>query len=253
MENSSPTLPTLGTQEPIIETPVKEEIKTPDLAPEELEKAPVVQGLIKESHVSMDFYLLLIAATTITTIGLLLDSTAVVIGGMLLAPLLSPILALGLGVVTANPDSLKRSLSTIGVSVGIVLLVSLALAFFLGVENIANSEIVQRLEPSLLYMYIALLSGAGATYAWAKPKLSANLPSIAVVVALLPPLCVTGIGISVLDRTMITGSFQLFFVNLIGITVSSAIVFSLFGFHTMRYVEKEEIVKEEALEQAVQQ
>lgn len=207
-------------------------------------KENVVSKLIRESHIGIDFYVFLTISTLITTIGLLLGNTSVIIGGMLLAPLLTPILALGLGIVTANQDSLLRSAIIILKSCLIVFGLSFITSFIIGISDPSNPEIIQRIRPSLPFMYIALLSGIGASYAWAKPKLSARLPGIAVVVALLPPLCTMGIGLSILNRAIITGSFQLFLVNLVGIATSSAVVFSLLGFHQMRWVEKKEIINE---------
>ena len=207
-------------------------------------KQNVVHDLIQESHIGRDFYFLLVVSNLITTLGLVIGNAAVIIGGMLIAPLLSPILALGLGIVTANQESILRSTSVILKSIGIVLLLSTLTAFLVGVPNTKNLEIVSRIKPTLPFMYIALLSGIAATYSWARPKLSATLPGVAVVVALLPPLATTGIGISELNREILTGSFQLFMVNLIGIAISSAIVFSLLGFHQMRWIEKKEIDKE---------
>jgi uncharacterized hydrophobic protein (TIGR00271 family) len=211
-----------------------------------LDMQEVVHRLIEETHIGGDFYFLLTISTLITTLGLLMGNTAVVIGGMLIAPLLSPILALGLGIVTTNRESLSRSLEAIFKSGVIVLVISLATAFLLGTDNPGNVEIMERVNASLPFMYIAILSGVAATYSWAKPKLSATLPGIAVVVALLPPLCTTGIGISLLNREIITGSLELFLVNFIGISASSAVVFSLLGFHQMQGVEMEEIMKERA-------
>ncbi|MCA9397436.1 TIGR00341 family protein [candidate division WWE3 bacterium] len=211
---------------------------------EKANRQTVVHDLIQESHIGRDFYFLLIVSTLITTLGLTVGNAAVIIGGMLIAPLLSPILALGLGIVTANQESLFRSAIVILKSIGIVLILSTLTAFLVGVPNPSNLEIVSRIKPSLPFMYIALLSGIAATYSWARPKLSATLPGVAVVVALLPPLATTGIGISEFNRAIITGSFQLFLVNLIGIAISSAIVFSLMGFHQMRWIEKKELDKE---------
>lgn len=205
----------------------------------------VVRRLIKESHIGEDFYFLLIVSTLITTLGLSLGNAAVIIGGMLIAPLLTPILALGLGIVTTNQESLLRSSGIILKSAGLVVLLSFATTFLIGIQNPGNPEVLQRIKPTLPFIYIAVLSGVGASYAWAKPKLSASLPGIAMVAALLPPLCTTGVGLSIFDREITTGSFQLFLINLTGITASSAVVFSLLGFHQMREVERQEIDREQ--------
>lgn len=220
-------------------------IENIDQSGEAQDRRRVVHELIQESHIGHEFYFLLTISTLITTLGLLIGNSSVITGGMLIAPLLSPILALGLGIVTTNRESLLRSSFVIAKSISIVLLISTTTAFLVGLgESQINLEIVSRIKPSLPYMYIALLSGVAATYAWAKPRLSATLPGVAVVVALLPPLCTTGIGISILNRLVITGSFQLFIVNLLGITASAAIVFSLLGYHQMRWLEKKEISSE---------
>jgi len=208
------------------------------------DKRKVVRQLLDSSHVGSEYFFLLTVSTILTTLGLVVNNTAVVIGGMLIAPLLSPVLALGLGFTTANPESLFRSAKAVAQSVIMVVFLSAFVAFFMGVDVPLNQEIGSRVGPSLIYMYIAILAGIGASFAWAKPKLSVHLPAIAVVVALLPPLCVTGIGISLLDREIITGSFELFFINLIGVAISSAVIFSLFGFHSVRRFEKKEIKKE---------
>ena len=127
----------------------------------------------------------------------------------------------------------------------IILALSFLTSFILGGKDVVKLPLVNAATPSLLFMYIAILSGIGATFSWARPNLSANLPGIAVTVALIPPLCITGIGLSALSREIIVSSFQLFMVNLVGIAASSAIVFSLLGYHQMRYAEDIEIKNEE--------
>lgn len=196
-----------------------------------IDKQQTVQRIIEESRVGVDYHILLTIASLTTTLGLIADSSSVVIGSMLIAPLLSPVLAMGLSLVTTNRSSLVRSSTAILKSVSIVLALSAITAFLLGVNDPQNSEISQRIKPTLVFMYIAILSGMAATYAWAKPKLSARLPGIALTVSLLPPLCTVGIGISIFSREIIVGSLQLFLINLVGISLSSAVVFSLLGFH----------------------
>jgi len=229
-------------------------IKDPNkLTPEqEVEiKKSVVHALVQESHAGWEYTLMLVLSVLITTLGLIEGSASVVIGGMLLAPLMTPILALGLSLITGNRDSSFRSGLNILKSIGIILVASTATAFVFGAEYdlFNNFEILDRTDPTLLFMYIAVLSGVGAAYTWAKPHLSARLPGIAVAVALVPPLCVTGVGISLLSREIILGSFQLFIVNLLGIAGSSAIVFAALGFYQMKYVEKQEIKVEKAIDE----
>jgi uncharacterized hydrophobic protein (TIGR00271 family) len=173
-----------------------------------------------------------------------MGSASVVIGGMLLAPLLTPVLTLALGIVTSEKPAVFRSLYIIGKSSLIVLGISFIVSFLINLDNLENPEIVQRIQPSLLYMYVALFSGAGAAYAWAKPNLPSSLTGVAVSVAILPPLCTVGIGLSFFDKAIIAGSLQIFLINIIGIAVSSAVVFAFLGFFKTKSIQVEEIEKE---------
>ena len=212
-------------------------------AKENLMKSVTIQ-LIRESRLDNDFYFMLIISTIIATSGLVLGSASVVIGGMLLAPLLTPILTLALGIVTSEKPAFFRSLYIIAKSSVIVLGISFLVSFLVNSDNLQNPEILQRMQPSLLYMYVALFSGAGAVYSWTKPNLSAALPGVAVAVAILPPLCTVGIGLSILNKEMISGSLEIFLVNIVGIAVSSAVVFAFLGFFNAKKIEVAEIIKE---------
>lgn len=226
-----------------------------EIAQEEIaNKMQVVHKLIQESHVGWEYILMLSIACLVTTLGLLVGSASVVIGGMLLAPLMSPILALGLGFITANQQSVMRALINIGKSIALILGLSTVTAFiFGGSDPFNNLEIISRTQPLPLFIFIAILSGIAAAFAWAKPNLSASLPGIAVAVALVPPLCVTGIGIAAFSREIVVGSLQLFLINLAGIATSSAIVFSLLGFYQMKFVEQKEITTEKIADEKKRQ
>lgn len=219
----------------------------------DLDRAEVVKRLVAESALTPDYYFLIIISSLITTMGLIQDNSSVVIGGMLISPLLTPLLALGLGIITNNRASIARSFINIGKSIGVVLAVSFVTSFIIGVRDPVGVEILDRSAVSLPFLYIAMLSGIAATYAWIKPKISASLPGIAVAIALVPPLCVTGIGVSMFSREVFTGSLQLFFVNIIGIVGTATVLFSLFGFHDMRQQEELELTQEQVAQQKKRQ
>jgi uncharacterized membrane protein len=123
-------------------------------------------------------------------------------------------------------------------------------ALFLNMEEASvqiNNEILSRTETPMVSLFVALASGLAAAFAWARPKLSASLPGVAVATALLPPLAVAGIGIAFFQKTMIFGGLQLFSANLLIIILASSMVFSLFGFFTARK-EEEKKLKEEIKE-----
>lgn len=209
----------------------------------------VIEKLIDQSRTDNEYYLMLLISVLITIIGLIDDSVAIVIGGMLISPLITPILALSLGIATLDYQAIRRAISAIFNSIVFTLALSIVVTYILGVSDGYNQEILSRSEPTTYYLYIGVLSGLGATYAWIKPKISATLPGIAVSIALIPPLSVAGIGMSQFDVDLINGAFEMFLLNLIGIVVASVIVFTLKGFHKGREIEKRKIIEEEIVEQ----
>ncbi|MCA9308007.1 TIGR00341 family protein [candidate division WWE3 bacterium] len=210
------------------------------------EKRVAIQRLIEESHADLDYFILLILATIIITIGLVQDNTSIVIGGMLIAPLLSSVLAFGLSFVTYNLMSIVRSFWTIFRSLLIAMFVSFVVAKFIEIPDPYNSEIVSRLNPTWVYVHFALVSGFAATYSWAKPKLSETLPGVAVAVALLPPVCVMGIALGIEDQLMLKGAFSTFIVNFSGIVIAAILTFTILRFDRLKTVEALKVQEEAA-------
>lgn len=208
------------------------------------EKRESLEKLIEQSRADMDFYLLLSISAFITSLGLLADNSVIVIGGMLVAPLLFPILSLSMGITTSNKDSIMRSLRTIVKAVILVLLISSLSGFLLREESL-DQEIFSRTVPTLHFFLVAFAAGVAAAYTWVKQNLSVTLPGIAIAVALIPPLSAVGIGVNYLDADLIGGALMLFLLNILGIVVSALLMFSLFGFSGMQQVEKKLIEKEE--------
>lgn len=207
-------------------------------------KKDTIEQLIESSSPTQSFYLILILSAVITTFGIVLDNVAVVIGGMLVSPLLSPLLAVSMGIVLADYKLILRSLKIVLYSVGFVVMISLIFAFFL-VEKELNSEIVSRIYPNLLYFGIALASGVAAAIAIAKEEFSERMVGVAVAIALLPPLSVIGIGIAYWNMEVLSGSLSLFLVNLFGILLGSLIIFSLLRFYPEKSTAQKELKEEE--------
>jgi len=202
-----------------------------------------VEALTEESRADSDFYLFLAGSTMITTLGLIMDSAIVVIGGMLVAPLLFPILSLGMGVATSSADAIMRSIVTIGKSIALVTAVSLSIAFLMNGNEI-TSVMQLASEATISHFLIAFTSGIVASYAWVKQNVNGQLPGVAVSVSLIPPIATFGVGLSMFERTITSGSMFLFLLNLLGIVFASIIVFSLFGFSNMHRIQ-EKVIKEE--------
>lgn len=177
------------------------------------------------------FASLMAFATAIASLGVLTDSTAVVIGAMLVAPLMTPIMATSVSLVMGRPAVAIRSLTLVGAGVAI----AVGLAFMIGryvpgvVEIGVNTQIAARTEPTLLDLLIALAAGGAGGYAVCRPDVSDSLPGVAIAVALVPPLAVVGVTLASGDYALAMGSFLLFLTNLVGIIFASATTFVFAG------------------------
>ena len=199
------------------------------------DKTDAVDHLISGSTPTQDFFLMIILSILTATFGLLLNSMAVIIGSMLIAPILYPILSLSLGIIMSDFKLISRSFWTITKSVALGITSSgLTIMLFSSQFPNLTEEITSRTEPSITYLVIALIAGFAASFALVKPQLSETLPGIAISVAIIPPLAVTGIGIAKFDWNLISGSFLLFLVNTIGVIFASMFTFSLMNFYAQR-------------------
>ncbi|MEX0931896.1 MAG: DUF389 domain-containing protein [Candidatus Paceibacterota bacterium] len=196
-----------------------------------------IETLTAESKPDFDFFLFLVFATCITTIGLLRDNAIVIVAGMLLAPLLFPIMALGMGMVTFSLSAIIRALFTIIESIGVVVLISAFTAYFIGPVETNSLSVAS--TPDILLYVVAFLAGTITAFTWVKQNMSASLPSIAITVALIVPLSAVGIAIVGISPDTFFNSFELFFGNLFAITLATIIVFMMFGFARLhQYQEK---------------
>lgn len=199
------------------------------------DKSEAVERLIKGSTPSQDFFFMIILSILTATFGLLLNSAAIIIGSMLIAPMLYPILSLSLGIIMSDSKLITRALYTtlkafaFGIGAAFV-----ATLLFNSQLNEVTPEILSRTQPTLPYLIVAIIAGFAGSFALVKPKLNETLPGIAISVALIPPIAVTGIGIAKLSWTVINGSFLLFLVNTTGIIFASLITFSLMNFYVKR-------------------
>lgn len=202
----------------------------------EREKQEAVQKLIEYSYPNTDFYLMVILSVAMATFGLLLNSASVVIGSMLIAPILYPTLSLAMGVTMNNRAVLHKSAIALVKAFLFALGTSFVITVLFGTRYgaISSAEIISRTGPSLMHAGVAVIAGFAASFALIKPKLSEMLPGVAISVALVPPIAVTGIGIAVGNLGMIRGSFLLFLINALGVVFTSLLVFSLMNLYTKR-------------------
>lgn len=187
------------------------------------------RGLRESARTSTAFVVLMLLSTLLAATGLFLNSASVIIGAMILAPLMAPLISLAMGIVRTDARLIRTSLKTLfsGLTLGVGCAALFALMTPL---QTITPEMDGRLHPSLLDLLVALLSGAAGAYANSKEQLAQSMAGVAIAVALVPPLAVLGIGIGWGNPDMIVGSGLLFLTNLIGITLAASLTFLVLGF-----------------------
>ena len=202
-------------------------------------RTELYEARIASSKPSLGFFILLISSAVIATLGLISNSTAVVIGAMIVAPLMDPILSLAFGLAVSDGRLIRRSAVTVGFGVLAVVGTASLISWGLGVSYV-QSQITGRTSPNLIDLGIAIAAAVAGSFSMTRKQLSNSIAGVAIAVALVPPLCVSGIGLTLgsemvavfgrgtvagLTNQIAEGSFLLFLANLIGITVTSLVVF----------------------------
>lgn len=190
--------------------------------------ADMMQGLRRGADLNTDFLIMLGLAAGIASLGLLQDSPAVVIGSMLLAPLMTPMIACGLAIAQGNKKLGRRSMGSIAVGFLLTLAVSFVVAI-IAPGNEITAEIAARGDPNILDLLIALLSAAAAAYALARPNIVGAIAGVAIATALVPPLCSAGISLAYREYFNAFGASVLFGTNVGAIILGAAITFRLLG------------------------
>lgn len=177
------------------------------------------------------WWVMLLLSVAIATFAVLADSTAVVIGAMLVAPLMAPILGLAAALVNGWTARAVRAAALVagGTVTAIALAYGLASWAPVAVSFDSNSQIVSRVTPTLLDMLVAVAAGAAGAFAKANKRVSDGIAGVAIAVALVPPLAVVGVSLSGGHRGDAMGAFLLFLTNFVAIVISAATVFVLTG------------------------
>ncbi len=216
----------------------------------EKDKEYAIKDLIDDSTPRPSFFFLIVLSVLMATCGLLINNVAIVIASMLIAPILSPILSLSLGIIIADGHLISRSFFTLlkssGYAIGLSAIVTWLLWNFTSSTNFItdlNSEVLARIQPSIVYLIIAIIAGTATAYARVKPDLSETLPGTAIAVALVPPLATIGIGIATLRLDVVSGALAMFVLNAIGIVLAAMVMFSLMNIYSKKTV-IEQTVKE---------
>lgn len=199
-----------------------------DLGLDEGRKREVYRDIAEMSTPRSSYYIMTGLSATIATFGLLANSTAVVIGAMLMAPLMGPIFGITLALLIGDTRLLRRAMiaEVLGVAMAVMLGVLIGV---LPLRMNLGSEILARVQPTLYDMLIALGSGIAGAYAGANPRVSATLPGIAMSVAIVPALATSGICLAAGRGEGAFGAFVLFLANFLAIQVAAATVFLVYG------------------------
>lgn len=216
------------------------------------EKYRAVDELMEESRPGTEYYSLLILSSIIIAAGILLANSSILIGGMLVTPVLNPILLIALGIATSKTEAIFRTGKLIIKSSLIIFAISFIAGLVFAIPDNGDfyrgSLFDSSFTSAFLYFLVAFTSGIAATFAWVRKGVTNILPGISIAVALVPPLSMVGIWLATLQLDLMRYFLVVFLFNLAGIIMGSMIVFSMLGFyktgfHLIRRI-KEEALKE---------
>ncbi|ELS04154.1 TIGR00341 family protein [Xenococcus sp. PCC 7305] len=186
--------------------------------------ASLNRSLWRLSVPSFGFHFMLGLSAIIATLGLLANNVAIIIGAMIIAPLMGPIVGMAYSIAMGNRMLLRRSSLTIIKGIVLTILASWLTASVIGLKTV-DSEILSRTNPTLIDFGIAMAAGAAGAFANTRRSISDAIPGVAIAVALVPPLSVIGIGLALGEEEIVVGSSLLFLTNLICIIFFGGLVF----------------------------
>ena len=178
----------------------------------------------------------LVCSIIIASVGLNVDSTAVIIGAMLISPLMGPIRGVGFGVGTNNLSLIRLSLKNMGITVAVSLFTSYVYFLITPIDQLTN-QLFLRTEPNFLDVIIAFTGGLAGVIAAVKGKNDTVIPGVAIATALMPPLCTAGYGLANGQWNYFFGASYLFLINSVLITLSTIIVVRYMNFPKKKYLD----------------
>ncbi|MEG4856845.1 DUF389 domain-containing protein [Microcoleus sp. K1-B1] len=193
--------------------------------------------MLEESTLDINYLVLILGSCIIATFGLLANSAAVIIGAMIIAPLMLPIRGLAFGAVEGNVIIFRKGLVALAVGTGLAIFLACFLGALVQIPDF-GSEVLARSKPTLLDLGIAIAAGGISGYAKVQPKVSATLAGTAIAVALMPPICVIGLGLSQANWSLSLGASLLYLTNLLGITLSCMLTFLMAGYTPLHRARK---------------
>ncbi|MGB3405642.1 MAG: DUF389 domain-containing protein [Microcoleaceae cyanobacterium] len=187
------------------------------------------ESLLIDSRLSQNYLVLTVSSCLIATLGLLINSAAVIIGAMIIAPLMLPLRGLAFATLEGDVKLLRLSFNSIAIGTLLSLLFSGLLGLIINIPDF-GSEILSRTEPTLIDLLIAICAGSISGYSKIRPALGDAIPGTAIAVALMPPVCVIGLALSQGSWDEAMGASLLYITNLIGINLACIIIYVLGGY-----------------------
>ena len=198
-------------------------------------RVTLVDRLQENSKFNFDFVALISLSTLIAALGLARDSGAVVIGAMLVAPLMTPLVGMGFALVQGNVKLIRNALKSVILGFTVALAIGAILGALLMLFSpgyAISAEMRARGLPNILDLVIALASGVAGAYAMGRPNLISALPGVAIAAALVPPIATSGLALTMGDLKLSGGASLLFFTNIVAIVLGTAFTFWAVGIST---------------------
>jgi uncharacterized hydrophobic protein (TIGR00271 family) len=193
-----------------------------------IDHSEVLQRVEEDARWSGHYLFMILISAGIAVFGLLLSSPAVVIGAMLISPLMGPILGLGFGIALFDTQRIGSALATLLAGILLAVLFCAAITLVSPLQTV-TPEIAARTRPNLFDLGVAMLSGAGGTYAMIRGRHGA-IVGVAIAVAVMPPLAAVGFGLASGNRSIVLGAAFLFLTNLTAISLTAAVLARVFNF-----------------------
>lgn len=208
----------------------------PDKATEENVIAQITEGVAFQGAPLW----ILILAIFVASLGLNVNSTAVIIGAMLISPLMGPIIGMGLAIGIADLNLFRKAINNYLITT-ILSVITATIYFSLSPITEAQSELLARTSPTLYDVLIALCGGAAGILAVATKGKNNVIPGVAIATALMPPLCTAGYGLAMGNTSYFLGAFYLYFINTVFIAFTTCVGVRLMHFHRKKIVNQEKL------------
>lgn len=203
-------------------------------------------GTVENIRKNVDFHganaWTLVFAIFIASIGLNMNSPAVIIGAMLISPLMGPILGIGLALGINDEELLRKSFRNLSIAVFISVATSM-IYFMLSPIHEAQSELLARTYPTFYDVLIAFFGGAAGIVSISRRERGASVAGVAIATALMPPLCTAGYALSIGNMKFLAGAFYLFLINSVFIALSTFVFVRYMKFQVVQFQERDDRIK----------